>query len=399
MKSQVQIAAEILAQVVERLTQAAGIDSGLLEAGRIGWTIEGRRRRLSLRDAQAYVEYLNSSAEELEHLIDALVIQETRFFRDHAVFEQIRTWAQSAFSAGPEPLRILSAPCSTGQEAYSVGATLRLAGIALSGFAIDAFDISRSALSAARRGSYPPGALEHVPEELRNQCGALRDNQWHIHDELRNRIRFERRNLALSGALDEEPAYDLVLCRNLFIYLHADARAVLAESLSRALRPGGRLIIGTGDRVPELNRYFAPLKPASGFAFTHKALVASNQPAEIARVPLPYGVRPRRELAPQPEPERVPSTAAEFYRRALEYSDSGNPRQAERRCRQALYLDPSYVPALELLYVLWQMHPSARLRRALQARIRRLRGIGRDGTIGHDGSIDRDEPMRATELA
>ncbi len=394
MKSQVQIAAEILAQVVERLTQAAGIDPGLLEAGRIGWTIEGRRRRLSLRDAQAYLEYLNSSAEELEHLIDALVIQETRFFRDPAVFEQIRTWAQSAVSAAaPEPLRILSAPCSTGQEAYSVAATLRVAGIPLSGFVIDAFDISRSALSAAQRGIYPSGALEHVPEELRSLCGALQDNHWHIHDELRNRIRFERRNLALPGALDDEPAYDLVLCRNLFIYLHSDARAVLAGSLSRALRPGGRLIIGTGDRVPELNRYFAPLKPASSFAFTHKAVVSSNQPTEIWRLPVPSSVRPRKEWTPQPEPERVPSTAAEFYRRALEYSDSGNPRQAERRCRQALYLDPSYVPALELLYVLWQMHPSARLRRALQARIRRIR------SIEHDAIARQDEPLRATELA
>ncbi len=395
MKSPVQIAAEILAQVVERLTQAAGIDSGLLEAGRIGWTIEGRRRRLSLRDAQAYLEYLNSSPEELEHLIDALVIQETRFFRDPAVFDQIRTWAQSAVTAAPEPLRILSAPCSTGQEAYSVAATLRRAGIPPSGFVIDAFDISRTALSAARRAIYRPGALEHVPEELRNLCGTLQDNHWHIHDELRNRIRFERRNLALPGALDDEPAYDLILCRNLFIYLHADARAALAGSLSRALRPGGRLIIGTGDRVPELNRYFAPLKPASGFAFTHKALVSANPPAEIWRWSVPSSVRPRKEWAPPPELERVPSTAAEFYQRALEYSDSGNPRQAERRCRQALYLDPTYVPALELLYVLWQMHPSARLRRALQARIRRLRSIEREC----DASLERDEPVRATELA
>jgi len=113
-----------------------------------------------LRDAEAYVTHLKSSSEELEHLIDALVIQETRFFRDHAVFEQIRTWAQSAVAAGPEPLRILSAPCSTGQEAFSVAATLRLAGIPLSGFTIDAFDISRTALAAAQRAIYPAGALD-----------------------------------------------------------------------------------------------------------------------------------------------------------------------------------------------------------------------------------------------
>jgi hypothetical protein len=70
---------------------------------------------------------------------------------------------------------------------------------------------------------------------------------------------------------------------------------------------------------------------------------------------------------------RVPGSAAEFYQRALEYRECGNLRQAERRCRQALYLDSGHVPALELLDALWRLHPSARLRRALQARIRRIR--------------------------
>ncbi len=392
MKNHINIAAAILEQVVERLTAAAGIESSLLEAGRIGWTIEGRRRRLSLRDPEAYLEYLKSSPEELEHLIDALVIQETRFFRDPAVFEQIRIWAQNALAGGQQSFRILSGPCSTGQEAYSVAAMLRLAGVRHSGFIIDAFDISNAALAAAQRATYPPGALEHVPGELRVFCGELRNNQWHIHDDLRRRIRFERRNLALPGALGEEPVYDLALCRNLFIYLHGEARTVLADSLSRALRPGGRLIIGTADRVPELNRHFAPLKPAAGFAFTHKTPAASDRGGEIANLTAPAGVRARVEWAPQPEPNRVPCTAAEFYGRALEYNESGNARQAERRCRQALYLDPSYVPALELLYVLWQMHPSARLRRALQARIRRLRSIERDGSIQRDGAVE-------TELA
>jgi hypothetical protein len=64
----------------------------------------------------------------------------------------------------------------------------------------------------------------------------------------------------------------------------------------------------------------------------------------------------------------------EFYRRAMEYKEHGNLRQAERRCRQALYLAPGYLPALELLQFLWQVHPNARLRRALTARIHRVRG-------------------------
>jgi len=374
MKSHVHIDAAILAEVAERLSETAGIAPDLLDPARIGWTIEARRRKLCLHNSAAYLDHLKASSEELEHLIDALVIHETRFFRDPAVFEQIRIWGQDVLRTGQESFRILSAPCSTGQEAYSVAAILRWVGVPLHRLTIDAFDISNAALATAQQGIYPEGALEHVSDELREVCGELRDHRWKIHDDVRRRVRFERCNLAVAGALGPEPVYDLILCRNLFIYLHARARSVLTGALSRALRPGGRLIIGTGDRVPELNRRFAPLKPAAGFAFTHKLTVASNPRSEVVRPQAAEYSVGATDLAPGTELDRPSGSAAEYYRRAVEYTECGNLRQAERRCRQALYLDPSHVAALELLDSLWRVHPSARLRRALKARIQRIHG-------------------------
>jgi tetratricopeptide (TPR) repeat protein len=66
-------------------------------------------------------------------------------------------------------------------------------------------------------------------------------------------------------------------------------------------------------------------------------------------------------------------SAAGYYQSALQYHQHGDPKKAERRCRQALYLDPKYLPALELLAALWIQHPNPRLRRALEARIVRNR--------------------------
>jgi chemotaxis protein methyltransferase WspC len=271
-----------------------------------------------------------------------------------------------------KPLRVLSAPCSTGQEAYSLAATLWSAGV--SSFKIDAFDISRTALAAAQLGVYPAGALDHVPGDLQEACGTFLDQHWHMRDELRGRIRFERRNLAIPGALDNEPGYHLILCRNLFIYLHAEARSALAESLSEALLPGGRLVMGAGDRVAEVNARFTPVGPAASFALIHKVTGArSTTPSAAPGQPL----RPRaprfNSPTPQSELATIPTTSVEFYHRALEYKDRGNMRQAERRCRQALYLAPGYLPALELLQTLWHLHPNAHLRRALKARIERAR--------------------------
>jgi chemotaxis methyl-accepting protein methylase len=374
MKTPVYIPNAVLAEIVERLAEVAGMAPGLLDAGRLRGTLESRRRNLCLRDFGEYVEYLKSSGEELEHLIDATVIRETRFFRDHAIFEQIETWARKAWLHRPRPLRILSAPCSSGQEAYSVAAILLQAGVPLDGFIIDAMDISRTALDTAQHGVYPARALEHVPDELRSRCAQRRDDGWAIRDDVRSRIRFEQRNIVVPGALGEEAVYDLILCRNVFIYLHSKARAILAESLRRALRDGGRLILGAGDRVPELNNLFTPLKPAAGFAFIHRppASPSSRNEARIVRE-VTTGKSYLRDRLPRVEQEQHSTSATEYYQRAVEYSRCGNLRQAERRCRQALYLDPCHVPALELLYTIWRVHPSARLCDALEARIRRVR--------------------------
>jgi len=374
MKSHFTIEPPILEQIVQRLTDAAGIDPASLETGRITWTIERRCRHLKLPGPLAYLEQLGSSTAELDELIDALVIQETRFFRDPGVFDHLCLWAQSMTANSPGSLRILSAPCSTGQEAYSLAAILHCAGIPFSGFTIDAFDISRTALATAQRGVYPASALQNTSADLQVACGTLRNQHWHMRDELRGRIRFERRNLADSSALDKAPGYHLILCRNLFIYLHAPARAFLAGSLSKALLPGGQLIVGSGDRVAELNARFTPLKPVASFGFTHK-LAGSLSAAESDRSTPRARTRAPRINPPTPNPEDpgAATTAVEFYRRALEHNEHGNARQAERRCRQALYLEPGYLPALELLQTLWTLHPNARLKRALKARIQRVR--------------------------
>lgn len=374
MRAKLQIDAAVIERVAERLEAMAGMDPSALDAGRMQWAIEAHCRNLGLTDGNAFLGRLKSAPEELEELIDFLVIQETRFFRDPVVFEHIRSWAPKMLSAFAPPLRILSAPCSTGQEAYSLAASLHCAGLPFSSFSIDAFDISFTALATAQRGVYHEKALKDVPKELQAACGSLHNQHWRMHDALRAVIRFERLNLAHAGALDDRPAYHLILCRNLFIYFHPAARAALARTLARALAPGGRLVLGSADQVPELAEFFAPLKPAASFAFTHVSIAPrAEKPAEGK----PAAKVHRRDAAPaaaaRPHKTAIVSPAIDYYRRALEHHEQGSDRQAERRCRQALYLAPGYLPALELLQILWRLHPNLRQRRALSARIRRIR--------------------------
>lgn len=359
----------------------AGVDPRLLDEARLRWTVESRCRELGLSDPAIYLQQLPHSPAEREALMESVVVGETRFFRDASVFAGIKAWAPAMAAAFPGPLRILSAPCSTGQEAYSLAAALTDAGIAPARFTIDALDISEGALRVARRGVYPESAFRGVDERDRRALAHFHEDRWIIHDELKSRVRFRHGNLAAANALEGE-TYHLILCRNLFIYLHAEARSTLAATLASALQPGGRLVIGTADHVPELNAVFTPLQPASAFALVPTRNLKPNPTQTVApNTPVPISRKASPRLTnPPPSPlldeENLHHfSAAQLHQRALESHRVGNVRLAERRCRQALYVDPSFLPAMELLDTLWHSSASIRMRAALAARIHRLRGL------------------------
>ena len=140
------IFAHAVARISELLVLTTGAEPHALDVSRLRWVIESRCRASRLDDAAAYAERVMSSPEELNALIDASVVPETRFFRDSRVFKHLRQGLPEMAADFPGALHILSAPCSTGQEAYSIAAMLQLSGITPARFSIDAVDISEAAL-------------------------------------------------------------------------------------------------------------------------------------------------------------------------------------------------------------------------------------------------------------
>jgi chemotaxis protein methyltransferase WspC len=368
--------------IAHRLRQAIGVDPRGLDPSRLLWIVESRCRDLKLPNQSAYAAYLDQVPAEIDALIEEAVVRETRFFRDPAVFDHIRRTLAHLAATTHGPLRILSAPCGSGEEAYSIAALLHLLGVSPSRFTIDAFDISALCLEIAREGLYPDRALNLVSADLQQAAATRHGNQWRVHEVLRERVHFARRNLAEPGALGDTPQYHLILCRNLFIYLAPEARAALAESLATALLPNGRLFLGTADRVEQLAALFAPMRPASSFEFTRRIspLAAPILQTRTTLLRTPTTPRKQRSAAvpqPNPQPAIHPPTslpaAQELLKRALEHRTLGEFAKAERRCRQALYLAPNLLPALELLQTLWSDHPNLRQRRALRDRVLRNR--------------------------
>jgi len=190
---------------------------------------------------------------ELDALVEALRVGETRFFRQKrhvAMLRRVVVPALAEARAAARWVRAWSAGCATGEEAYTLAILLAEG---LPGFDVDVLgtDISDEALARARAGVYPEAALQPVPPAERARWfRPVEPGLVAVAPELRARVRFERKNLVEPFGGDK----DVILCRNVLIYFDAEARAATAQRLVRALAPRGFLFLG----------YAETLRPASG---------------------------------------------------------------------------------------------------------------------------------------
>ena len=194
-------------------------------------------------------------------LVDAVVVNETLFFRDRAPFASLRTAFLPALleaRKGRRRLRIWSAACSTGQEPYSLAMLLDEQARALTGWIVDliATDVSRTALATARAGVYSHFEVQRglSTHQLlryfrRTQSG------WEISEALRAAVTFGERNLLADfRALG---AFDIICCRNVLMYMDAARRNDILARIADALAPDGVLVMGAAETNVGLTDRFA----------------------------------------------------------------------------------------------------------------------------------------------
>jgi chemotaxis protein methyltransferase CheR len=188
-------------------------------------------------------------------LLDAVTVQETRLYRHPPQADLVGTLLPARLGqarAEGRPLRMLSAGCATGEEAFTLAAqaTHAMADAPGTGLEILGLDLCRPALASATAGIIAPGLgdpLGLVPEALRPWLTGP-DGAPRLHPALRRGLDFRRANL-LDG-FGEAPDFDVIFCRNVLIYLTDAARARVTGALAAALRPGGVLALGPTDRAP-----------------------------------------------------------------------------------------------------------------------------------------------------
>ncbi len=246
---------------IERLLRdTMGLDAPTLGANAIERAIRGRLAELSpeLRDAPSYSRYwqrLQQSPQELQALIEAVVVPETWFFRHREAFTALAQMALDERTARrgtmreTQALRLLSLPCATGEEPYSIAMTMLDAGFSTSEFTIDALDISERALALAREGVYGRNSFRGPPASLlfRERYFTQEGSNYRIADTLRTQVRWHSGNLFDASLVDRLGTFDFVFFRNVLIYFDRDGQSRAIAALERLMRMGATLFAGPAE--------------------------------------------------------------------------------------------------------------------------------------------------------
>lgn len=392
-----------------------GLDVESIGAATLPRVVAARMQAHGSATPDHYTAYVAGSPSEWTALVGELVVPETWFFRGGLeFFEHLAKWARTrlADSANGRILRALSVPCSTGEEPYSLAIALDREGIPAARCTIDGVDLSRDHLLRAVAARYPAFSFREANADPRKDCFTEREpGKWELHREFRDRVQFRPGNVVEPGFLAAEPPYDLILCRNLFIYLSADGAARAMANLERLLAPEGLLCLtaAEADRIPVAR--FVPDGPPSFAIFKKYAgdvplpprsgvirLPATKPPSGVFKKPAPKsGVVPASVLQATPLPETLPAidplkegrrladagkldaaraaceaapnTAARFSLLGVIHLAAGRGDDATDAFRKALYLNPDDPEALTHMAVLCEQRGEADQAASLRRRL------------------------------
>ncbi|HYS39388.1 MAG TPA: CheR family methyltransferase [Pseudonocardiaceae bacterium] len=214
--------------------------------------IRKRMQDVGIPDYVDYQDRLESSAEEFRYLFNTILINVTSFFRDTDTWTYLQHEILPNLLAGINPteeIRVWSAGCSSGEEAYSLAIVLAEAlGIeeCVRRVKIYGTDVDEEALREARSGLYPAKSLDAMPEELRHKYFEANGAQFVLRSDLRRRVIFGRHDITRDAPISR---LDLLVCRNTLMYFNVEAQSKIIDRFHFALRQGGYLFLGKAEML------------------------------------------------------------------------------------------------------------------------------------------------------
>lgn len=406
------------------LKERIGLDVASVGPAIIERAVRQRSSASRAQTADEYWQTLQNSREEQQALIEAVIVPETWFFRYPESFATLAKLAARRLGEinNLRALRILSLPCSTGEEPYSIAMALLDAGLKPHQFKVEGMDVSPLSVEKARRGVYGKNSFRGQDLAYRDRHFLAVGDGYRLEERVQEQVHLQVGNLLDPALLANEAPYDFVFCRNLLIYFDQPTQQQVFEVLKRLTHVDGVLFIGPAEGSL-LGRFgMRSIGIPQSFAFSrHQALEPEPEPEPApAPVFVPTALPVRRTVAPPPPVRNRPfatvtplpvttratnpdaatllaniaalanegkaaeaRAACEHYLRSHEpvaqvfywlglLSDvAGSALEAQGFYRKALYLDPQHSEALMHLAALLQSQGDTAGARRLQDRAAR----------------------------
>jgi chemotaxis protein methyltransferase WspC len=245
-------------QIEHLLRERIGLDAAAVGSTLIQRAVRLRMKSLGLKGLEDYERLLGSSPAEWNELVESVIVSETWFFRDPEPFSLLsRLVSEEWLPAHPTaPLRLLSIPCSSGEEPYSLAMALVDVGIPARRLKIDAVDISARALARAKRGIYGKNSFRGKDLAFRDRHFQPAKEGFMVNSVIRSCVDFSQGNLLSDEFRVGSANYDFIFCRNLLIYFDRPTQRRALERIERLLAPSGVLFVGPAEQAVVMQHGF-----------------------------------------------------------------------------------------------------------------------------------------------
>jgi chemotaxis protein methyltransferase WspC len=373
-------------------------------------SVQRRMKTLSINNNDAYVDRLKSSHLELKELIEEVIIPETWFFRDREPFKAMSQFFINQWHPKHRNnlFRVLSSPCSTGEEPYSLTMTLLDSGWPADKFTVHGVDISHRSIAKAKKGLYTEHSFRG--SDLSYQSKFFKKNKkiYTLNKNVRDKVHFHTGNVLNRAFMEGLGMFDVIFFRNVLIYFDALSRHQAIATLYKILADDGILFVGHAEANLFNNSPFTPAPYSQAFAFHKKTKqdikVVAKESEEASKshrkrktsFTKRLSLFQKKTNAEQPDLQVARDFAdkGDFLKATdicEEYLDQCGPSaqaffllgiirdavddigQAKKLFRKALYLDPNHEETLFFLSILAEKTGDLTEAEKLKQRIRRLK--------------------------
>lgn len=238
-------------QFINNVKGKTGIDLSLYKEAQMKRRLTSLREKRGFSDFNEYYKILSKDQDLFEEFLQRMTINVSEFFRNPQRWEVLENKILPRLLAKQSKIKTWSAACSTGEEPYSMMMML-LKYLKPSQINLLATDLDEAILDRAKKAFYPDRSLKEVNQSMLQNYFINEHVGYRVKDDLKKMINFKRHNL-LAEKFDD--GYDLIVCRNVMIYFTEEAKSVLYQKFSDALKPGGTLFVGSTEQIFNPQKY------------------------------------------------------------------------------------------------------------------------------------------------